>query len=44
MPDPDRWSFAAEMACIDVVRNAAALDDPMGDDCRTGQTIAMGKF
>lgn len=42
LPDPSKWSFAAEMPCGDVVRNAAALD-PLGDDCRTVQTIAMGE-
>jgi len=42
LPDPSKWSFAAEMRCDDVVRNAAALD-PTGDDCRTVQTIIMGE-
>ena len=42
LPDPAKWSFAAEMQCGDVVRNAASLD-PRGDDCRTVQTIVMGE-
>ena len=42
LADPDMWSFAAEMSCGDLARNAAALD-PTGEDCRTVQTIAMGE-
>ena len=40
--NPDKWSFAAEMQCGDVARNAPSLD-ATGDDCRTVQTIAMGE-
>ena len=42
MPDPSKWSFAAEMPCGDVVRDAADLE-PTSDECRTMQTIVMGE-